>query len=136
MSTNNKKTIKSVLKSKLNDISKSIKTNLNFKLDNDLNYIKFISVSDKGNIKIVLNIAHSDIDMDVVDSFKSDIEKIDDLTVMYQSNVEIIKGKEFEKTYIDNNNVERTLNPSILVKPVFEYNLDDNLSELGDLDTV
>ena len=126
--SNKPKTMKSLIKSNLTDIKEVI-------VDKLSDCIMLVDVSQSGNIKLVLNMEHDDVDTDFVDEFKSEIEDIDGLTAMYQSNLEKVRGEMLPKTY-ESDNGTTELKPNIIVKPVFEFDLDDSLSKLDDLDTI
>ena len=126
--SNKPKTIKQSIKSNLTDIKTKINEHLS-------EMIYKVDVSKSGNIKLVLNVEHDDVDTDVIDSFKSDIEDINGLTAMYQSNLEKVRGS-FVPKIIENDNGTYELKPSVIVKEVFEFDLDDSLSKLDDLDTI
>ena len=126
--SNKPKTMKSLIKSNLTDIKEVI-------VDKLSDCIMLVDVSQSGNIKLVLNMEHDDVDTDLVDEFKSEIEYIDGLTAMYQSNLEKVRGEMLPKTY-ESDNGTTELKPNIIVKPVFEFDLDDSLSKLDDLDTI
>ena len=126
--SNKPKTMKSLIKSNLTDIKEVI-------VDKLSDCIMLVDVSQSGNIKLVLNMEHDDVDSDLVDEFKSEIEDIDGLTAMYQSNLEKVRGEMLPKTY-ESDNGTTELKPNIIVKPVFEFDLDDSLSKLDDLDTI
>lgn len=126
--SNKPKTMKSLIKSNLTDIKEVI-------VDKLSDCIMLVDVSQSGNIKLVLNMEHDDVDTDLVDEFKSEIEDIDGLTAMYQSNLEKVRGEMLPKTY-ESDNGTTELKPNIIVKPVFEFDLDDSLSKLDDLDTI
>ena len=126
--SNKPKTMKSLIKSNLTDIKEVI-------VDKLSDCIMLVDVSQSGNIKLVLNMEHDDVDTDLVDEFKSEIEDIDGLTAMYQSNLEKVRGEMLPKTY-ESDNGTTELKPNIIVKPVCEFDLDDSLSKLDDLDTI
>ena len=126
--SNKPKTMKSLIKSNLTDIKEVI-------VDKLSDCIMLVDVSQSGNIKLVLNMEHDDVDTDLVDEFKSEIEDIDGLTAMYQSNLEKVRAEMLPKTY-ESDNGTTELKPNIIVKPVFEFDLDDSLSKLDDLDTI
>ena len=117
--SNKPKTMKSLIKSNLTDIKEVI-------VDKLSDCIMLVDVSQSGNIKLVLNMEHDDVDTDLVDEFKSEIEDIDGLTAMYQSNLEKVRGEMLPKTY-ESDNGTTELKPNIIVKPVCEFDLDDSL---------
>ena len=128
MSNDKSKTIKSTIKSNLKEIKEKI-------VDNLSGLIMLVDVSESGNIKVVLNVSDEDVDTSVIDDFKSDIEEIEGLTSMYQSNTIKVNGRLVPKTYESDNGLKE-LNPNCIIKPVFEFNLDDSLSKLDDLDSI
>ena len=95
------------------------------------NFMK-VDLSKAGNIKCVLNDDLEDIDTKFVESLTSEIEGLDvGFTVLLQKNTVKLGNKTFKKTWENDNGDEIELNPALLILPVSNRDISDDITALG-----